>query len=229
VGHKTVIQFRFILILGLVILTYISNLIYIKLPFFSASFSEKDISQGLLSFYLSFFPHIKVEFQMYNLQVITIWAYSIIFGPIFSTTSILIYLFLGFIGLPIFAGGGGLNYFNEPTFGYLISLPLLAYLSGYIYKKNSRLLSVFLPIVGVHLIGIFYLFIFKQEYINLAWYMSFSMIGYDILFGFLLLPIMPFMSFILHEMFIQEIPTIDHDGTDKQFTKTFSRFKKQIV
>ena len=111
---------------------------------------------------------------------------------------------------------------GEPTFGYIVSLPLLAYLSGLFYNKDKKYLAVLLPLLSIHLLGIFYLFIFKQAYLDLAWYMSFSMIGYDMLFAFLLLPVMPLFSFILTEIFIQEVPSYD----SKSFKFDNEKYKK---
>lgn len=189
--YKIVYQFRWLLILVILTLIYLSNLILIKLPFISISF-----------------PHnVHFEFQLYNLQTIVVWTCGIICGPRVGFITLCIYLLLGFIGFPVFAGGGGLDYYKEPTFGYLISLPLNAFLSGWLYEKNKSLLSVFVPIFTTHLLGIIYLLLFKQSWLDVTWYLSFSMISYDLIFAFLLMPILPFVSFFLKEMFIQEMPT----------------------
>ncbi len=36
-------------------------------------------------------------------------------------------LCLGLLGVPVFAGGGGPHYLLQPTFGYLLAMPLAAY------------------------------------------------------------------------------------------------------
>jgi biotin transport system substrate-specific component len=47
--------------------------------------------------------------------------------PRYALQSQLAYLLLGLAGLPVFAQGGGLGYIFQPTFGYLLSLPVIAY------------------------------------------------------------------------------------------------------
>ncbi|OGC08684.1 hypothetical protein A2V82_16060 [candidate division KSB1 bacterium RBG_16_48_16] len=47
--------------------------------------------------------------------------------PRYALQSQLAYLLLGLAGLPVFAHGGGLAYIFQPTFGYLLSLPVVAY------------------------------------------------------------------------------------------------------
>lgn len=44
--------------------------------------------------------------------------------------SALVYVALGLLGVPIFTEGGGLGYVFKPTFGYLISFALAAYVTG---------------------------------------------------------------------------------------------------
>ena len=191
--YKLEYQFRWVLVLMLLGLIYLSNLIQIKLPFFTVSFP-------------SFFPSFHFEFYIYNIQTVLVWSIGILVGSRLASLVLCIYIILGLLGLPIFAGGGGLDYYKEPTFGYLISFPLLTFLSGWFYEKNKKLLSVFVPIFTTHMFGIIYLILFKQQLIYVSWILSFSMISYDFIFALLLIPILPFISFFVNEMFIQEVP-----------------------
>lgn len=207
--YKVVYQFRWVLVVAFLALIYFSNLILIKLPFVSLYFPHKETSSGIFVFLLSFFPRFGFEFQIYNIQTVLVWACGVLFGPTLGAVTLGVYLLLGFIGLPVFAGGGGFDYYKEPTFGYLISFPLNAFLSGWLYRKNKKIFAVFLPIFTTHLIGILYLLFFKQTWLDISWHLSFSMIGYDLIFALLLMPLIPFISFILNEMTIQELPTRD--------------------
>jgi biotin transport system substrate-specific component len=56
--------------------------------------------------------------------------------PYYACMSQLVYLIAGLLGLPIFANGGGAGYVFQPTFGYLLGLPLVAFLLA---KFHSRL------------------------------------------------------------------------------------------
>lgn len=53
--------------------------------------------------------------------------------------AVLLYLAIGAIGLPVFAGGSaGLAPFAGPTVGYLIGMPLAAWLTGFIVERLPR-------------------------------------------------------------------------------------------
>lgn len=203
--NKVVYQFRWFLVVWLLVFIYLSGLILIKLPFFTLNFFGFKTINNLFDFLFAITPKFRLDFQIYNLQTIAVWISGIIGGPIIGVIVTSLYLILGFLGLPVFPGGGGLDYYNEPTFGYLLSLPLLAFLAGYFNKKGKKTFAVFLPILSTHLIGISYLFLFKQKFLPFAWHLSYSMIGYDLLFAFLITPIMPLISFFVNELFIQEI------------------------
>jgi biotin transport system substrate-specific component len=59
-------------------------------------------------------------------------------GPRLGAISVLVYIALGLLGLPIFASApyGGPLYVLNPTFGYLPGMALAAYLAGYILKQQ---------------------------------------------------------------------------------------------
>lgn len=205
--YKAVYQFRWVLVVFFLTLIWLCNLTLIKLPFISFSFQKGEMDTGLFAFLQVFLPRLNIEMNIYNIQAVAVWFCGITLGPILALITLCIYLAIGIFGVPVFAGGGGATYFEEPTFGYLLSLPLNAFLAGYLYKNGKLLLSAFVPILTTHLVGIIYLALFKQSWLNIAWHISFSMISYDLIFVFLLLPLVPFISFVLNEMVIQEVPT----------------------
>lgn len=196
--YRVVYHFRWLLVIFLLALIYVSNFILIKLPFVNFSFMGKS----------GFLPDLSFDYEIYNIQTVLVWAIGVIFGELTGLITTGIYILIGLIGFPVFAGGGGIGYYNEPTFGYLISFPLLAFLSGYFYKKNKKFFAVFIPVCLTHLFGILYLLLFQQKNLDLTWHLSFSMITYDLIFAFLLIPLVPFLSFFLKEMFIQEVKAI---------------------
>lgn len=66
-----------------------------------------------------------------TLQVLMVYLAGALLGPVWGAISMLLYLLLGAIGLPVFAGGaGGLNVLVGLTGGYLVSYPVAAYLIG---------------------------------------------------------------------------------------------------
>ncbi len=204
--YKVVYKFKWLLILAFLALIYLSNLIYLELPFTSLYFPKKQTEMGFFIFLLSLFPRLHFESQIYNLQTVTSWLCGAVCGARIGLITLSTYLILGLIGLPVFAGGGGLSYIKEPTFGYLLSLPFNSYLSGYLYNKDKKILAVFLPMLTTHLFGIIYLLFFRQDLLDISWHLSFSMIGYDLIFALLLMTIVPMISFVMKEMIAQEIP-----------------------
>ena len=85
-----------------------------------------------------------------------------------------LYLFMGLIGLPVFAVGGGPGYVLQPSFGYLPGMMLGAALIGFLVDradptrgaaKVHHLLTINLAgLAVVYLCGISYLFLLKNLY-----------------------------------------------------------------
>lgn len=44
-----------------------------------------------------------------------------------AVLSQVVYIFIGLLGMPVFSNGGGFGYVLQPTFGYLLFLPVSAY------------------------------------------------------------------------------------------------------
>ncbi|MBD3376777.1 biotin transporter BioY [candidate division KSB1 bacterium] len=79
-------------------------------------------------------PFYPVPITMQTL--VTIFA-ALALRPMWAGLSQMMYLMIGLIGLPVFATGGGLGYVTSPTFGYLLSLPVVAYGVSSIYHHYS--------------------------------------------------------------------------------------------
>lgn len=85
-------------------------------------------------------------------------------GAKMGTMSCVIYLLLGFVGLPVFSGyTGGAAKLLGPTGGYLVGYLFLAYISGLIIEKFS--FKMFGTLIGM-ILGTVVLYIFGT-----AWYM----------------------------------------------------------
>ncbi|MDR1236744.1 MAG: biotin transporter BioY [Propionibacteriaceae bacterium] len=66
-----------------------------------------------------------------TLQTLGVLLAGLVLGPWRGALSVLLYLLVGFAGLPIFAqGSGGLAVFSSMSIGYLLSFPLAALVSG---------------------------------------------------------------------------------------------------
>ncbi|MDR0949032.1 MAG: biotin transporter BioY [Lachnospiraceae bacterium] len=65
-----------------------------------------------------------------------IMSAGIFLGAKYGIVSVTLYLFLGSIGLPVFAGGnGGLYAFLGPTGGFLLGYVPLVAVTGYVFRK----------------------------------------------------------------------------------------------
>ncbi len=85
-----------------------------------------------------------------TMQTFVVLLIGIAFGWRLGVATVLLYLFEGIIGLPVFSGtpekGLGLIYFTGPTMGYLLGFILAAYFTGkFSYDKN--LIKNFLKLV----------------------------------------------------------------------------------
>lgn len=66
-----------------------------------------------------------------TLQVFVVFLIAMILGPKLGALSCAIYLLIGAVGLPVFAGAsGGLGVLFGPSGGYLIAFPVAAFLGG---------------------------------------------------------------------------------------------------
>lgn len=74
-----------------------------------------------------------------TLQTFAVLLAGAVLGASRGFLAVLLYLALGAVGLPVFAGGvAGLAPFAGPTVGYLVSFPLAAWLTGFIVQRIPR-------------------------------------------------------------------------------------------
>ena len=76
------------------------------------------------------FIKIPIPVCPFTLQFLFTTLAGIILGRNRGAIAAALYLILGLAGLPIFAGGGGIGYVLQPTFGYLIGFIAGAYITG---------------------------------------------------------------------------------------------------
>ncbi len=88
---------------------------------------------------------IKIPFVLapFTLQTLFTVMAAALLPTRWAVLSQVVYLLLGIIGLPIFAHGGGVGYVLQPTFGYLIALPLTAFLISVILKGRHSFAACF--------------------------------------------------------------------------------------
>lgn len=109
----------------------IQTIIYVALgAALIAALSQVTLSIGLVPF---------------TLQTLAIGLIATSFKPKEAILSVLIYLLLGALGLPVFAGfSGGFAALFSPTAGFLWGFLLFAAVTSILTKPNSSLVRVFL-------------------------------------------------------------------------------------
>jgi biotin transport system substrate-specific component len=94
----------------------------------------------------------------FTLQTMIVLLAGAFLGAKNGAYSQLIYIFLGAIGLPVFAqtadGTMGLARLIGPTGGYLLAFPIAAYLVGYLTEKNQKYFTVIISMFVAELVVI---------------------------------------------------------------------------
>ena len=118
----------------------------LRMPVFSALFAALIVVGAYLRI-----PIGPVPIVLSNFFVILAGA---VLGAKWGGASIALYLLLGIVGLPVFAGGGGLAYLRGPTGGFLLGYLPAGVLAGIIvtWKKRTNLSCILGLIAGAILI-----------------------------------------------------------------------------
>ncbi|MCX7904035.1 MAG: biotin transporter BioY [Caloramator sp.] len=88
-----------------------------------------------------------------TLQTFGVFLSGLVLGGKEGALAVLVYILLGAVGLPVFAGGrGGFEVLIGPTGGYLISFPIAAFILGKCVKFNNKILDMLIVILCVFII-----------------------------------------------------------------------------
>ena len=129
-------------------------------------------------------------------QVPTIMFIAALLGRRFGIASVLIYILVGLFIAPVFALSGGLGYFLQYGFGYILAYIPAVFFAGSIVKNGLTYLNMaqatLVGVLTIHAFGILYmLFVATTQKESAAliegWMtaQSGAKILYDLLFGFL--------------------------------------------
>ncbi|HIP92711.1 MAG TPA: biotin transporter BioY [Thermotoga sp.] len=101
-------------------------------------------------------------------QTLFVLLSGFILGARMGFLSQCIYLFMGALGFPVFAGfKGGLVHFFGPTGGYLIAFPISSFFVGLIAKQKNLInhfLASFIGILTIYLLGWLRLGLFMRDF-----------------------------------------------------------------
>ena len=120
---------------------------------FTQSRLVKNLFVALIgSILLAISAKIKIPFYPVpmTMQTLVVLIIGIGFGWKLGVATIMLYLFEGIVGLPVFSGtpekGIGLVYFTGPTMGYLIGFLVAAFLAGK-FNFDNNLIKNFLKLI----------------------------------------------------------------------------------
>ena len=99
-----------------------------------------------------------------TMQTFVVLFLGMIFGYKIGMATVILYLFEGIIGLPVFSNsperGVGLTYFVGPTMGYLVGFILACFLASFVKEKDNYLkifLKLSLAVSVIYILGILWL------------------------------------------------------------------------
>lgn len=108
-------------------------------------FSSSERSTGLSKYmlcalftaFIAIGGFIKVYFYTVpvTLQTFFISCCALLLGKRLGSFSVLLYIFMGLVGIPVFTEGGGIFYVLKPSFGYIIGFFFGAYVTGLVSEK----------------------------------------------------------------------------------------------
>lgn len=128
--------------------------------------SIKEITQiGMCAALMAIFSQLSIPLPFTSvpvtLQVFGIVILAVIVGAKIATLSLIIFVILGAIGLPVFANfSGGFGVIVGPTGGYIIGFIIMAFLIGYASSKQNKILLFIASYIAVTidlLLGTIYL------------------------------------------------------------------------
>ena len=135
------------------------------------NFTQSRLAKNLFivligSILLAISAKIKIPFYPVpmTMQTLVVLIIGIGFGWKLGVATIMLYLFEGIVGLPVFSGtpekGIGLVYFTGPTMGYLIGFLVAAFLAGK-FNFDNNLIKNFLKLTFatsfIYILGILWL------------------------------------------------------------------------
>lgn len=120
---------------------------------------------------------IPVGYVPVTLQTVGVFLSAAVLGARWSGVSVLIYILLGVVGLPVFSGfSSGAGYLLGPTGGYIVGFFFTALVVGFITEKlgkSTKVLAVamVLGLLVCYTIGtVWFCFVMKQDFIyGLLW------------------------------------------------------------
>ena len=118
------------------------------------------------------FIKIPVPVVPFTLQFLFTSMAGLLLGARLGAISVMIYVLMGLLGVPVFANGGGLSYILQPSFGYLPGFALGAYVTGKlaadVHDYKRLVMANFAGLLIVYAVGMIYCWLINALYIGKA-------------------------------------------------------------
>lgn len=145
---------------------------------FSASGRSVNLSGymrcALFAALISIGGFIKVYFYTLplTLQTFFISCCALTLGKRLGSMSVLLYMFMGLAGIPVFTEGGGIFYVLKPSFGYIVGFFFGAYITGLVAEKLSvrSVMNFFVAsaagLAVIYIFGMIYYYFLSNFYLG---------------------------------------------------------------
>lgn len=135
---------------------------------------KKMVLCALFTALISVGAYIKIPVPVvpFTLQYLFTLLSGLLLGSKWGMFSVVIYILLGLVGLPVFAQGGGIGYVFQPSFGYIIGFAVGTFVTGLIAEKKVRpgfgrlLMASFAGLGIIYLFGMAYYYLLSNFYLN---------------------------------------------------------------
>lgn len=107
----------------------------------------------------------------FTMQFLFVNFAMLMLGPLWSAASILVYIIMGSIGIPVFTAGGGFTYVLHPTFGYLIGFFVGSIVTGGVLRRMRARPRNFIIMSAVNMLivytfGMIYFYFIETLYLG---------------------------------------------------------------
>ncbi len=119
---------------------------------------------------------------VFTLQTLVVFLAGLMLPPSYAALSQAVYIAVGLLGLPVFSTGGGFSYVVAPSFGFLLGFIVCAVIISLLARKPLRALisqqqgrvrnavlaslAGLAGIVSMYVIGVIYMYLIKNFYMN---------------------------------------------------------------
>ena len=145
----------------------------------SKTFTSKNLAySGIFLALLCVSGVFSIQFTTINLsfQIAVIFILACLLEKKLASLTVVAYLILGLVGLPVFSKGGGIGYIFQPSFGFLLGFVAGAFVLSSIYaspKIKSKLAAYIFGIISslliVYILGSVYMYFILNLYMDIEY------------------------------------------------------------